>query len=68
MTDIAQRPAHSLLQGLAAREFSSAELLRLYLDRIERLNPKLNAVVTLDAERALQRAAAADAARAAGAP
>ena len=44
----------------AAREVSSRELLELYLDRIERLNRAVNAVVTLDADRARAAADAAD--------
>lgn len=48
------------------RAVSSRELLRLYLDRVERLNPALNAVVTLEAERAEAEAFAADQATARG--
>lgn len=55
------------LAGLIqARKISSLEAVRLYLGRIEQVNPKLNAVVTLCRERALAEAAAADAALAAG--
>jgi len=49
-----------------AREISARELLEAHLDRIERLNPELNAVVTLDAEGARAAAEAADAVLAAG--
>ena len=45
---------------VAKREVSSRELLDLYVGRIERLNPAVNAVVTLDVERAREEAAAAD--------
>ena len=51
---------------LRAREISARELLDAHLDRIERLNPTVNAVVTLDAEGARAAADAADAALAAG--
>ena len=34
-------------QRLRAREFTSVELTRFFLDRLERLGPKLNAVVTV---------------------
>lgn len=60
MTQLALRPAHELCSLLAAGEVSSRELVALHLERIEQLNPSLNAVVTLDADRALDRAAACD--------
>src|SRR4051812_5957703 len=47
-------------------EVSARELLDAHLDRIERLNPGVNALVTLDAEGARAAADAADAALAAG--
>ena len=51
---------------LRAREISARELLDAHLDRIDRLNPAVNAVVTLDADGARAAADAADAALAAG--
>jgi len=51
---------------LAARQVSSVELTRHFLARIERLNPALNAIITLTAEAALAAAAAADHRLAAG--
>jgi amidase len=53
-------PATELVAALSAWEISSRELLESYLGRIERLNPALNAIVTLDAERALADADTAD--------
>ena len=47
-------------------EVSSVELTSRRLERIERLNPPLNAIVTLRADEALARARAADEARARG--
>jgi amidase len=64
--DIAFLPATELLLRLRRRELSAVELLQHHLRRIERLNPAINAVVVLDAERALQRARAADTALARG--
>jgi aspartyl-tRNA(Asn)/glutamyl-tRNA(Gln) amidotransferase subunit A len=51
---------------LAERQVSSVELARHFLERIERLNPSLNAVITVTAEQAFASAAAADARLAAG--
>ncbi|MBL8343487.1 MAG: amidase [Rubrivivax sp.] len=59
-------PAHELARRLRRRELSALELLDHYLARIERLNPRFNAVVVLDAERARARAREADAALARG--
>ena len=47
-------------RAIRAGAVSAAELTRHVLDRIGRLNPKLNAVVALDADAALARARAAD--------
>ena len=63
---VATWPARRLAAAIAAGELGSRELLAVYLDRVQRLNPALNAVVTVDAERALADAAAADDARARG--
>ncbi|MDP2881781.1 MAG: Asp-tRNA(Asn)/Glu-tRNA(Gln) amidotransferase subunit GatA [Azonexus sp.] len=55
-----------LSQALAAKQISSVELSTLFLDRIERLNPTLNAFVTVDRKKSLKMALAADARIAAG--
>jgi amidase len=65
-SDIALRPAHLLAQAIQSREVSGRELLDHYLARIERLNPPLNAVVTVDPDGARSAADAADAALARG--
>jgi aspartyl-tRNA(Asn)/glutamyl-tRNA(Gln) amidotransferase subunit A len=49
-----------LSQGLANGEFSSEELTRVYLDRIEKFGTELNALVTLTADEAISEARAAD--------
>jgi aspartyl-tRNA(Asn)/glutamyl-tRNA(Gln) amidotransferase subunit A len=55
-----------LADRLAAGKISSVELTRHFLERIERLNPALNAVITVTEKGALESAAAADRRRAAG--
>src|SRR6202522_1783079 len=55
-----------LADRLAGRQISSVELTRHFLARIERLNPRLNALITLTAEEALASAADADRRLAAG--
>jgi aspartyl-tRNA(Asn)/glutamyl-tRNA(Gln) amidotransferase subunit A len=49
-----------LSKGLDQGEFSSEEITRDYLDRIERDNEKLNSVITVTAEQAIADARAAD--------
>ena len=66
MTELAFVPAVELTDRLRRGEVGSRELLDLYLDRIDRFGGGLNAVVTLDVERARARADEADAARAQG--
>ena len=60
------RSATDLVATLRAGDLGSRELLDAYLDRIEEFNPALNAVVTLDVDRARRDADAADSARARG--
>ncbi|MDT3672647.1 MAG: Asp-tRNA(Asn)/Glu-tRNA(Gln) amidotransferase subunit GatA [Aromatoleum sp.] len=55
-----------LRAALDAKDISSVELATLFLDRIDRLNPALNAFITVDREGALAAARAADARIAAG--
>jgi amidase len=64
--DVCFRPATELAGMIRARTISARELLDAHLDRIDRFNPSVNAVVTLDAEGARAAADAADAALAAG--
>ena len=59
-------PLLELARALASKVISSVELTTLFLDRIERLNPTLNAFITVDRDRTLAMAGVADARRAAG--
>jgi aspartyl-tRNA(Asn)/glutamyl-tRNA(Gln) amidotransferase subunit A len=52
--------------SLRAKKISSVELTQLYIDRIARLNPRLNAFITVNPELSLAQARAADARIAAG--
>ena len=53
-------------RGLAAGEFSSAEITQDYLARIAQHNPALNCFISVTEDLARQQASAADAIRAAG--
>ena len=55
-----QRPAIELAQLIRRRELSSAEVVESFINRIEAVNGKVNAIVTLAADRALAAAKAAD--------
>ena len=50
------RPARELAHLVRAKEISAVELLQSHLDQIERLNPKVNAIVTLVPDAARDRA------------
>ncbi|HEY9033185.1 MAG TPA: Asp-tRNA(Asn)/Glu-tRNA(Gln) amidotransferase subunit GatA, partial [Pseudomonadales bacterium] len=61
-----QYSIRQLQQGLADKAFSSVELTRHYLQRINTLDPQLNSFITTTADIALAQAEAADRQRAAG--
>ena len=65
-TDPALWPAHRQAAAIRARTLSSRELFDAVTARVERLNPTVNAVVTVDLERGKAGAAAADTATAHG--
>ncbi|UDY35850.1 amidase family protein [Dermatobacter hominis] len=64
--DLAFADATECVRAIGAREVSSRELLELLVERIDRLDGPVNAVVTLDLERARARADEADRTTAAG--
>ena len=55
-----------LSQMLAEKEVSSVEMTQTFLDRIRQHNPQINAYITLDEDKTLAQAKAADAVIAAG--
>src|SRR5919198_638801 len=60
MDELCFAPASKLAKLIAARQVSSTELTRAYLERIEQYNPLLKAFITVDAAGALAAARAAD--------
>jgi amidase len=64
--DIAFWPAKRLASHLRRRKIGCLELLEHYLKRVERHNPRLNAIIATDFDNAKKRARAADRALAKG--
>ena len=62
MTDVPFRSAKELAALIRRKKVGCLELLDTYLARVEKYNPRLNAVVVTDVEGARKRARAADAA------
>ena len=67
MNEFLDRPLRAIATALRTSETTSVSLVTDCLDRIKRVNPKLNAVVSTAAELALKHAAKADTDLAAGA-
>jgi amidase len=66
MTDLIFSSATAIAAAIRQKRVSAQEMVQAYLERINRVNPRLNAVVQLRAEAALAEARAADAAQARG--
>ena len=66
MSELHYKPATELMALLDARELGSRELLDHFLDRVERHNPSINAIIWQDTDRARGEADASDRRRAAG--
>lgn len=64
--DIAFAPVTKLSRWMETRKLTSGRLTRIYLQRLERFDPKLRCVITLTRERALAQSAQADREIAAG--
>jgi amidase len=67
MSDLCFLTAVELTDRIRRRDVSVTDVVRAHLTQIERVNPTMNAIVTLTAERALDDAKAKDAALARGA-
>jgi amidase len=67
MSDLCFLTAVELADRIRRRDLSVTDVVRAHLEQIERVNPKMNAIVTLTAERALADAKAKDAELARGA-
>ena len=61
-TDLAFLPATELRKKIVSKEVSPVEVTRLYLDRIEKFDGKLNAYLTVTDELAMEQARSAEAA------
>ena len=61
-TDLCYTPATRLAEMIRTKALSPVELTRAVLERIERLNPKVNAFCTLLPDQAMESARAAEAA------
>ena len=66
MDELIYASAKSIAQAIRDKQVSAVEVVEAHLERIEEVNPKLNAVVQLASERALDEAREADAALARG--
>ena len=60
LEDLCFTPARTLARQIRARKLSATEVVRAFIARIERINPKVNAIVTFLPEPALQAAKALD--------
>jgi amidase len=60
LDDLTDATARELVEGQQQGAFSAREVLAAHLERIDRDNPAVNAIVTLDREGAERAAAAAD--------
>jgi len=65
-SDLCFLTAAELAQRIRAKEISVREVMQAHLAQIERINPKVNAIVTLVADRAMDDACTADEALARG--
>lgn len=60
LSDLTQQTIHELAPKLRKREISSVELTQAVLDRIEKIDPKIDSFLTVCPEHALKQAKAVD--------
>ena len=60
MNDLIYASAKTIARAIQTKEVSSQEIVESCLQRIEQVNPELNAVVQIDEESALKEAKEAD--------
>ena len=64
--EVVFQPVRALAEGVRTRRLSPVRLAEIFLDRLERLGPRYNAVVTVTRDRAMEQARRAEAEIAAG--
>jgi amidase len=62
MTELVFQPAKKLARLIRVRKLSAVEVMRAFIAQVERVNPKVNAIVTFVPEEALAHARRVDAA------
>src|SRR5580698_7967480 len=67
-SDICFLSAVEMAALIRQKKLSAREVMTAHLKQIERVNPKVNAIVTLVADQAMENARKADEAQASGAP
>ena len=66
MNELINASLRDISRALTERRLSAVELATLFLERIERLNPTFNAFITVEPDKTLAQARAADARLASG--
>ena len=56
MSDIQNLTIVDIIEGYKKKTFSVSEIVDSYIERIEKLNPTINAFITIDAENAKRKA------------
>jgi amidase len=60
MDDLLDQSVRQIAEAIATKQVTSAKVTRGFLDRIEKVNPQLNAVINLNSEAAMKYAERAD--------